>query len=142
MLNRIRKTLALTMVATMLASNLSFAEEKVEIKRISGKNRYETSAKISREYATQGNDIILASGENFADALAGGPLSIDINAPILLTQKGTLPKEVELERNRLNPKKTDNLTINKLDAMLRHLKYKIVIVPYNKRVSDGEYEVK
>ena len=44
--------------------------------------------------------------------------------------------------DRLNPKKTDNLTINKLDAMLRHLKYKIVIVPYNKRVSDGEYEVK
>ena len=44
--------------------------------------------------------------------------------------------------DRLNHKKTYNLTINKLDAMLRHLKYKIVIVPYNKRVSDGEYEVK
>lgn len=43
--------------------------------------------------------------------------------------------------DRLNPKKTDNLTINKLDAMLRHLNYKIVIVPYNKRVLDGEYEV-
>lgn len=43
--------------------------------------------------------------------------------------------------DRLNPKKTDNLTVNTLDAMLRHLNYKIVVVPYNKRVLDGEYEV-
>lgn len=34
--------------------------------------------------------------------------------------------------DRLNPKKTDNMTVNKLNAMLRILGYEIVIMPRGK----------
>lgn len=34
--------------------------------------------------------------------------------------------------DRLNPKKTDNMTVNKLNAMLRYLGYEVVIMPRGK----------
>mgnify|MGYP004445677279 FL=1 len=42
---------------------------------------------------------------------------------------------------RLNSKRTDNMTVNKLNEMLKCLGFKTVIVPEEKTVSDGEYEV-
>lgn len=44
--------------------------------------------------------------------------------------------------DRLNPKKTDNMTVKKLNSMLRHLGYDLVIMPRGKvgRV-DGAYMV-
>lgn len=38
------------------------------------------------------DDIVIASGENFADALFGGPFASALRAPILLTAKDQLPK--------------------------------------------------
>lgn len=44
--------------------------------------------------------------------------------------------------DRLNNKKgRKDIPTSLLDEMLKVLDYKIVIVPYNKRVLDGEYEV-
>lgn len=34
--------------------------------------------------------------------------------------------------DRLNPKKTDNMTVKKLNSMLRHLGYDLVIMPRGK----------
>lgn len=44
--------------------------------------------------------------------------------------------------DRLNPKKTDNMTVKKLNSMLRHLGYDLVIMPRGKagRV-EGSYLV-
>ena len=58
--------------------------------RIYGSTRYETSFKIADELKeTLGVDkfdcVILASGKNFADALAGSYLAAKKNAPILIT---------------------------------------------------------
>ncbi|MDD7182075.1 cell wall-binding repeat-containing protein [Peptostreptococcus porci] len=58
-------------------------------KRIAGMDRYETSEKIASEYDKY-DTVILASGTNFADALAVSPLSRKLNAPILLTDGNSL----------------------------------------------------
>ena len=42
---------------------------------------------------------------------------------------------------RLNAKKTDNMTVNKLNDMLKPMGFKTVIVPEEKEVSDGEYAI-
>jgi putative cell wall-binding protein len=55
------------------------------VTRIAGRDRYETSFFIASQ-VNPGitNSVILASGKDFPDALAGAPLSKKLNAPILL----------------------------------------------------------
>ena len=43
--------------------------------------------------------------------------------------------------DRLNPKKTNNMTIKKFNEMLKMLDYKIVAVPRKIRLSKGGFEV-
>lgn len=58
--------------------------------RIQGSNRYETAARIA-EMSGDYNAVVVASGENFPDALAVTPFAKFINAPIILTAKDKLP---------------------------------------------------
>ncbi len=43
--------------------------------------------------------------------------------------------------DRLNSKKTNNMTVGKLKDMLKMLDYKIVVVPRKTRMPNGGYEV-
>lgn len=43
--------------------------------------------------------------------------------------------------DRLNPKKTNNMTIKKFNEMLKMLDYKIVAVPRKTRLPKGGFEV-
>ena len=43
--------------------------------------------------------------------------------------------------DRLNPKKSDNTTVTKLNAMLSIMGYKIVVIPDDLPVPDEGYEV-
>ena len=43
--------------------------------------------------------------------------------------------------DRLNPKKTNNMTVKKFNEMLKMLDYKIVAVPRKTRLSEGGFEV-
>lgn len=65
------------------------------INRLSGKDRYETAVQIAYRWARMTDNIILATGQDFPDALAAGPLSVQMNAPILLTQKNQIPDSVK-----------------------------------------------
>ena len=58
------------------------------VKRLSGKNRYETSAKIAAEFFASPSAVTLATGTNFPDGLCGGLLSNKTNCPLLLTATG------------------------------------------------------
>lgn len=42
---------------------------------------------------------------------------------------------------RLNPKKTDNMTVKKLNEMLQVLDYKVVIVPADTPLPEGGYQI-
>jgi putative cell wall-binding protein len=63
--------------------------------RIAGSDRYETAVNIAYEHLGENSeDIVLATGGDFPDALAAGPLAFDLGAPILLTRKNQLPDSV------------------------------------------------
>lgn len=76
--------------------------------RISGLNRYETSAAVALDGWKQSDYAILANGENFPDALSTTPLAQKYNAPILLTLKDTIPDTIA---NALQQLKVKNVFI-------------------------------
>lgn len=56
--------------------------------RIGGINRYETAVQIAEKlYNGQIENVVVASGENFPDALSGAVLAKKVNGPILLLNK-------------------------------------------------------
>ncbi|EFM46319.1 trypsin [Mobiluncus mulieris ATCC 35239] len=62
----------------------------INIAPIVGKDRYETAAKLATTLPGT-RAAVLATGENFADALSGGPLAVDQNATLVLTRSQELP---------------------------------------------------
>lgn len=75
------------------------------ISRFAGKNRYETSTVISTAAFEKADTVILAYSMNYADALAGVPLAIKLNAPILLTNTKSLDGAASAEIKRLGAKR-------------------------------------
>lgn len=76
--------------------------------RLGGSNRYATAVEISSavwdDGAAYGKHVYIASGENFPDALAGGPAAASQGEPLLLVPRtGTLPSVVANEIKRLKP---------------------------------------
>lgn len=69
----------------------------VQVVRVKGSNRYETSVAIARHYSDELNfsDLYFASGASYIDALPGSPLAAKSGAPIILINNGTLPSAVK-----------------------------------------------
>lgn len=63
--------------------------------RVSGSNRFETAAEVALDRFVVGQvDVAyLATGTNFPDALAGGPLAAVTQGPILLAERDVLPPD-------------------------------------------------
>lgn len=74
------------------------------VTRVSGADRYATSVAVSRSaFGSAGSDIaFVATGMNFPDGLAGGPVAALVPGPLLLVNEG-LPTAVSSELDRLNP---------------------------------------
>ncbi|MDE4085790.1 cell wall-binding repeat-containing protein [Planococcus maritimus] len=87
----------------------SFAEEGVEPYeerrinqvRLSGENRYETAIAVSKQGWESADTVVIARGDQYADALTAAPLADQNEAPILLTRSGTLASGVAEEIARL-----------------------------------------
>ncbi|WML41228.1 SpoIID/LytB domain-containing protein [Neobacillus sp. OS1-2] len=62
------------------------------IERISGETRYDTSIAIANKYNFDKSKIYFAQGRVFIDALPGAVLSAYQNAPVILTEKDSLPQ--------------------------------------------------
>ncbi|QQK08217.1 cell wall-binding repeat-containing protein [Miniphocaeibacter halophilus] len=93
--------LALTLIINIYPV-VSKADNSLNIRRLSGKDRYETAINISRGTFSNSKYIIIASGEDYHDALVGGTLAAQIKAPILLIGKNNVPIEVLDEIKRLS----------------------------------------
>ena len=76
-------------------------EPKEKMSRISGIDRYQTALEISSEGWESAETVIIARGNDFADALAGVPLAHALEAPILLTLTDDLSDDVLAEIERL-----------------------------------------
>jgi minor extracellular protease Epr len=74
--------------------------------RIAGFDKIQTALQISHTQFTLGSDtVILATANDFSDALSGVPLAYKFHAPILLTTRDQLSCDVLTEIQRLAPKK-------------------------------------
>ena len=76
--------------------------ELPEYERINGSNRYDTAAQLSKKSFQNGTKtVIIASGEDYADALIGVPLANKLGAPILLCSKDKITDQTVSEIKRL-----------------------------------------
>lgn len=73
--------------------------------RIAGSNRFDTSAQIANQCYGYAETVVLASGIDYPDALAGVPLAQAYNAPILLTAKDSISQSVLDEITSLHAKR-------------------------------------
>jgi hypothetical protein len=81
--------------------------------RLAGADRYATAVVISQyafqpQYTGQPFAVTVASGTNFPDALAAGPVAAAQGGPLLLVPNdGVLPATLSAELKRLNPSRVD-----------------------------------
>ena len=71
------------------------------VTRVAGADRYTTATLLTADFEP-GGVVYVASGESFADALAGGALAGRVGAPLLLVPKAFLPSSVAAELHRLD----------------------------------------
>ena len=88
----ISTAICFTSLPAISGRTLAKTNEDQAYTRICGSNRYETSIYAAEElkeiYGTDKFDnIVVASGDNFPDALAGNYLAAKKNAPVILTSK-------------------------------------------------------
>lgn len=70
--------------------------------RLGGSDRYETSASISKSgWSETSSYAVLATGNNYPDALSAAPLAKEYSAPILLAEKDLIPESTLSEIKRL-----------------------------------------
>lgn len=81
----------------------SHPDAPVDMDRLAGVDRYQTAMKISAEGWAAGTSqrMVLATGANFADALAASALAGSYGCPILLTPRTYLPTGLLTEVDRL-----------------------------------------
>ena len=74
------------------------------VTRLGGADRYATAAAASQHAFPHGASVaFVATGQNFPDALAGGPAAAVLDGPVLLTRYAELPPATADELRRLNP---------------------------------------
>jgi putative cell wall-binding protein len=99
-------SLALAVPALTTTATAAPAAKAGPVDRISGADRYEVSAAISRLNFDPNVDVAyVASGEVFTDALTGAPVAGKGGSPVLLTRSDVLPQVIADELTRLAPKK-------------------------------------
>ena len=78
-----------------------------DVERIQGQDRYSTAAAISASFFVPGevSTVYVARGDQFPDALAGGPAAVENRSPVLLTAGDVLPQATAAELLRLAPKR-------------------------------------
>jgi glucose/arabinose dehydrogenase len=76
------------------------------VNRIAGANRYATAAALSAAaYPSGATDVMIATGADFPDALAGSATAGRLGMPVLLTLPTQLPAQTTAELNRLKPQR-------------------------------------
>ena len=93
-------------LAMLLFNQKTKAYASPDVTRIFGSDRYSTAVQISKSGWGYGSSeyAILATGDDYPDALCAAPLARKLNAPILLTEYSSLRSEISEELTRLGVK--------------------------------------
>ncbi|MBA3643884.1 MAG: cell wall-binding repeat-containing protein, partial [Chloroflexia bacterium] len=86
-------------VSSAVADALRRYATSGSVTRLAGADRYATAVQVSRaSYGSAGSDaVFVATGSNFPDGLAGGPVAALVPGPILLVNPTGLPSVVATE---------------------------------------------
>ncbi len=103
--NQLKKLTVAALIAAMIVPASASNAAAQQVTRISGKDRITTSVEISKSAYTTSENIVLASGFNFADALSAGQLASALDAPLLLSSQNKLDSQTKNEIERLKAKK-------------------------------------
>ena len=118
-------------------TNVPQVNKNINLIRISGKDRYDTSVKMSVEKFNNVETVILASGENYPDALASVMIAKKYNSPILLTKKNETPSVVKNEILRLNAK---NLVVIGGENTISDKNLESLGLPFKRVFGSNRYE--
>lgn len=101
-----RKSLVviLLMAAVLFLPTKAFAGD-LNVRRIAGNDRYETSVEISKDLYEKSDSVVIALGMDFPDALVGGTLAVQLDIPTLLVRRDSIDSVVVEEIDRLGAKK-------------------------------------
>ncbi|MBC2580405.1 cell wall-binding repeat-containing protein [Clostridium sp. DJ247] len=96
-------TLTITTLATAVSSKIVKAASG-QVTRTSGSDRYQTAAQVATSNWTTSDNVVLVSGEGYADAISASVLAKKLNAPILLTTSKSLNIYAKTALDKLKPK--------------------------------------
>ncbi|WP_135449361.1 cell wall-binding repeat-containing protein [Planococcus citreus] len=82
-----------------------YEERRINQVRLSGESRYDTAISVSKQGWDSADTVVIARGDQYADALTAAPLADQEDAPVLLTRSGSLPSAVAEEIERLGATK-------------------------------------
>jgi putative cell wall-binding protein len=95
---------ALAVLPTARASAQTYTPVMPTPTRIAGADRYQTAIAVAQKlYPTTAPIVLIATGQNFPDALAAAPVAAKLGGPLLLTATDSLPQEVGAELTSLDP---------------------------------------
>ncbi|AGY75313.1 cell wall-binding repeat-containing protein [Clostridium autoethanogenum] len=108
MKKQLMTTLVIAIVSLLFQCTV-FASDSVQtssnaVTSIKGSNYVDTSIKISQKGWTTSDYAIIASSQDFPDALGGTSLGISMNCPIFFASKDNIDDSVLTELKRLNAK--------------------------------------
>jgi putative cell wall-binding protein len=79
-----------------IETEIKSLDSTIEIVRLGGANRYETSMKIIEHFDLNTDTITVATGIDFPDALSGSVLAARLNSSVLLVNNKNVTKQKEL----------------------------------------------
>lgn len=77
--------------------------DQPQVLRRSGSDRYGTAAALVSEAVDRADTVLLATGTDFPDALAGGAAAAALDAPLLLVTRDAIPTPTIQQLERLRP---------------------------------------
>lgn len=99
----------LVLITMQLPTLSSFAEADCsfsgEIERTYGADRYETAAQLAKDCFGEVEQVVIATGEQFPDALSGSALAGAVDGPIILVRENSLPSAARSALISLDPDK-------------------------------------
>lgn len=94
----------MSLVLTTALSAGPVKAASASISRTSGADRYATAAQVAKSNWTTTDNVVLVSGEGYADSVSASALAKKLDAPILLTTSDTLSSDAESAIEQLKPK--------------------------------------
>lgn len=98
-------TALLSLVLTTAFNGATVKAEAGKVTRTSGATRYKTAAKLATENWTTSKNVVLVSGEGYADAISASALAKKLDSPILLTTPDKLDPDAKAAIQELKAEK-------------------------------------